>query len=196
MADTVRVSVYKYTDTFMKGAFSNIVPGTPVETMSITFTSGPTESDPIDGDLIEFTTDTAAYFAVGPNAEAHSSCMLIHAKERLFRLVKPGDVLSFVGLSFVPVKPDANNDTVEAINGEDTIIEVLANDVAASYSIDPSSVTIATPPSEGEATVQPDGTIIYVGELESEGDSFTYTVKDIYGLESDPATVTITSTDP
>ncbi len=75
-----------------------------------------------------------------------------------------------------------------------TIIRVLDNDVDVDGFIVPSSLRVDLPPAFGSATVQPDGTIVYVPfagtALE---DVFTYSVADNLGLRSRSAFVTLSA---
>jgi hypothetical protein len=73
-------------------------------------------------------------------------------------------------------------------------VNVLANDSDAGGALDPTTVTLVTPPASGTATVNSStGAITYFPGLNSFGTvSFAYTVKDNAGAVSVPATVTIT----
>jgi hypothetical protein len=71
-------------------------------------------------------------------------------------------------------------------------IPVLANDSDPDGTIDPTSVKINTNPSNGTATVMPDGSIQYTPKKDWFGtDTFTYTVKDLEGGTSTPGTITV-----
>ena len=72
------------------------------------------------------------------------------------------------------------------------IIDVLANDSDpdATDTIDPTTVTIVSPPSRGTAVVNPDGTLRFTVTAGAPV-TFAYTVKDNHGLASNPATVTV-----
>ncbi len=71
-------------------------------------------------------------------------------------------------------------------------VSVLANDSDIDGTLDPSTVTIITPPAHGTAAVLPDGTIKYtVGGNYSGLDTLTYTVRDNDGAESNVATVSL-----
>lgn len=90
--------------------------------------------------------------------------------------------------------PQAENDsTACAINGS-AAIAVLANDSAGpGQKLEPSSVTIVTPPQHGTATVDSaSGSVTYQPvSLYSGNDSFQYTVADGLGARSNVATVSI-----
>ncbi|WP_255902152.1 Calx-beta domain-containing protein [Paradesertivirga mongoliensis] len=61
--------------------------------------------------------------------------------------------------------------------------------------IDPTSIVIKTPPAKGEVKVNRDGTVTYTPAPDDNGmHQFTYTVKDLTGLESNEANVTVTVT--
>jgi hypothetical protein len=95
--------------------------------------------------------------------------------------------------------PIANPDSASAVAGQSTLINVLANDTDASGTIDPTTVAITTPPDQG-GNVQIDpatGAINYTPALDFFGtETFAYTVADSNGKTSNPATVTITVTQP
>lgn len=83
-----------------------------------------------------------------------------------------------------------------ATTPEDTpvTIVVLANDTDVDNALDPAAV-VATQPAHGNVTVKADGTVIYSPALDYFGsDNFTYTVNDVEGATSLPATVSVTVT--
>ncbi len=72
------------------------------------------------------------------------------------------------------------------------IVSVLANDVDVDSPLDPASVTIVTQPSNGNALILSDGTILYTPDTDYSGsDTLTYTVRDTAGLISNVATVSL-----
>jgi hypothetical protein len=90
------------------------------------------------------------------------------------------------------VPPTAVNDSASVGTLGCVIINVLANDIAGTNPIDPSTVAIGTPPTAGSATPATDGTVTYCHEDElADSDSFTYTVADTELNVSNEATVTI-----
>ncbi|MBY8975352.1 tandem-95 repeat protein [Rhodobacteraceae bacterium NNCM2] len=89
--------------------------------------------------------------------------------------------------------PVAANDQAQTDEDTPVVVDVLANDSDADGTIDPTSVVIASGPSNGTVDVDPvTGAITYTPNGRFTGsDSFTYTVSD--GTDaSDPATVNIT----
>jgi len=89
--------------------------------------------------------------------------------------------------------PTAVADSDEVECGQSVVIDVLANDTDANSIINPSSVTLQTSPTLGTASVNTNGTITYTANAFTSGaDSFTYTVKNIHGEESNAATVSVT----
>ena len=92
-----------------------------------------------------------------------------------------------------PTAPIANNDTVGSVEVGGTIsFSVTDNDVDSDGNLDPASVLIVSDPSEGDATVNADGTITYVNTGSTETtDMLSYTVADTEGGVSNEATVTI-----
>ncbi|GAB5518512.1 MAG: hypothetical protein RhofKO_07630 [Rhodothermales bacterium] len=89
--------------------------------------------------------------------------------------------------------PGAVDDTASTAEGVQITIDVLANDFDADGTLDATSVTLTTPPTNGDTSVNNDGTITYFPDGGFTGtDSFIYTVDDDDGATSNPATVTIT----
>jgi hypothetical protein len=97
--------------------------------------------------------------------------------------------------------PVTNEDT--AITDEDTsvIIPVLGNDPDTYYNpsgdyfgtLDPTTVTVVSNPSNGNTEVNADGTVRYIPDANSNGeDSFAYTVQDDFGATSNATSVTVT----
>ena len=71
-------------------------------------------------------------------------------------------------------------------------IGILANDGDSDGTLDPSSVTIVSPPANGTVTVHPDGSVTYTPNPDWNGvDAFTYSVCDDDGACA-TATVTVT----
>ena len=89
--------------------------------------------------------------------------------------------------------PNAVDDLVETADGGANTINVLANDSDTDGFIDPSTVTIVTPPSQASSfSVDPTtGEISYAHNGSGNNDSFTYTVQDNLGGTSNVATVSI-----
>ncbi|BAV08693.1 conserved repeat domain-containing protein/gliding motility-associated C-terminal domain-containing protein [Filimonas lacunae] len=97
--------------------------------------------------------------------------------------------------SAVNPNPIAVDDDTTTEEPTPVIIPVLNNDHAQSGTLNVSTVVIKTQPAHGTVTVNADGTVTYTPNDGYEGDdSFTYTVKDSNGNESNVATVTITVT--
>jgi uncharacterized repeat protein (TIGR01451 family) len=90
-----------------------------------------------------------------------------------------------------PAPPVANDDTVGTGEDVPVVISPLANDTDLNGDIDPTTVSIVSPPTWGTATVNGDGTIDYTPDSDRSGpDSFTYQVCDLTAL-CDTATVAI-----
>lgn len=88
--------------------------------------------------------------------------------------------------------PIAVDDDTTTEEPTPVIIPVLNNDHAQAGSLDVTTIVIKSQPAHGTVTVNGDGTVTYTPESGYEGDdSFTYTVKDSNGNESNVATVTI-----
>ncbi len=92
-------------------------------------------------------------------------------------------------------RPTANDDAAATALGRGVTIPVLANDTDpdGDAKLNPASVRVVTPPAHGTLTVDPaTGAITYTPAAGFAGtDSFTYTVTDFPGAESNPATVTV-----
>ena len=89
--------------------------------------------------------------------------------------------------------PVAFDDSATTLEDEAVAISVLANDTAIE-SLDPTTVTLSSLPTNGTPTVDPtSGVITYAPNAGFYGtDSFAYTVKNLGGLVSNVATVTVT----
>jgi len=99
-----------------------------------------------------------------------------------------------VSITVNPVNdpPIAAPDQVTTPEDVAVSIPVLANDTDIDNAIDPTTVAVNTNPSNGTTTVNPDGSILYTPKKDWYGtDTFTYTVKDVGGAVSAPATVTV-----
>src|SRR4051794_2407478 len=90
--------------------------------------------------------------------------------------------------------PVANDDEKELPESDDSVtVPVTANDTDADGSVDPSTVTIVTPPQHGTAVANGDGSVLFTKDDSfKHADSFTYTVADNDGLRSNAARVDIT----
>ncbi len=98
-------------------------------------------------------------------------------------------VINVIGVNDPPV---ALNDTTSTNEETSVVINVITNDTDIDGSIDAASVTIVTPPGDGQVTVNGDGTITYTPDLNFTGiDSLHYTVNDNNGSTSNLATVII-----
>ncbi|PYF76563.1 DUF7507 domain-containing protein [Pedobacter nutrimenti] len=92
----------------------------------------------------------------------------------------------------VPKSPVAFDDKAEAKANQTIVINILANDDPGNSSFDKGSVQIVTPPQHGKVMVNSDGTVTYTPDPGyTGGDSFTYNVKDLYGYQTNTATVTL-----
>ena len=89
----------------------------------------------------------------------------------------------------ITVRPQAQDDSGVTPEGTSTTVDVLGNDLG---NLDPSKVTVATPPGHGTVSVNPNtGQTTYTPAPGFTGqDTYTYTVQDHSG-QSTSATVTI-----
>lgn len=92
--------------------------------------------------------------------------------------------------------PVANDDSAFVAPASLVDVDVLANDNDPDGTLDPTSVTIQNPPAHGDAT--PDlqtGHVLYVHDgSPGASDSFSYTVDDATGAQSNEATVNLVVT--
>ncbi|WP_462179029.1 tandem-95 repeat protein [Pseudoalteromonas gelatinilytica] len=99
----------------------------------------------------------------------------------------------FITVTAVNDAPLANNDVIQIDEDESVIIDVTGNDSDVDGSIDEDSVKIVTQPAFGNVINNVDGTVSYTPVSNYVGfDSFTYSVLDNEGAESNTASVTIT----
>ncbi|MFK8112244.1 MAG: Ig-like domain-containing protein, partial [Rubripirellula sp.] len=92
--------------------------------------------------------------------------------------------------------PRAGSDITGGVATNGLNINVLANDFPVEGVLDVSTVTIVTPPQNGQAVPQADGTITYTSNSGFVGvDSFEYTVTDSVGNVSEPASVRVRAVD-
>ena len=94
----------------------------------------------------------------------------------------------------IPIAPPAvANDAMSLNPGAKALIAVLANDPGPAIS--PGTLELVTPPANGTATLNPNGTILYAhnGSATS-SDAFTYRVQNVVGTTSAVASVSLTIT--
>nr|WP_261341202.1 Ig-like domain-containing protein [Fimbriiglobus ruber] len=97
-------------------------------------------------------------------------------------------------VTIISDQPGASDEFGTTDSGFPISIDVTANasDPAGSAAIVPSSVTILSGPSNGTATIAPDGTITYKSVFGFNGtDTMTYTIADNTGAVSNVGTITI-----
>lgn len=94
--------------------------------------------------------------------------------------------------TFATVGPMALGDSEDMDEDTTLAINVLANDLGAGRPIDAPTLTIQATPQHGTVLVY-EGSVIYRPAANFSGvDSFTYTVRDVVGFQSNPATVMVT----
>ena len=102
-----------------------------------------------------------------------------------------------VEVTVTPVNdaPEAVDDGAVVLEGDVVGVVVLANDADVDDAVDPTSVVLASDPTNGTAVVEADGSITYTHDgSETTTDSFSYMVQDEFGAASGEATVAVTVT--
>jgi subtilisin-like proprotein convertase family protein len=89
--------------------------------------------------------------------------------------------------------PFAVNDAFRTSFGRPIVMDVLSNDSGLGADIDPTTVRIVTPPTQGSATVQPDGKILFTHNIANSSTNVVlqYEVQDINQMVSNVGTVAI-----
>ena len=100
-----------------------------------------------------------------------------------------------VTVTAVPTPPTATADSFSVVRNASTTVNLAANDIAGSAAINAGSIVISTQPTHGTVTVGTNGNITYQHNgSNTTSDTFAYTIKDINGLTSTPASVQVTVT--
>ncbi len=100
-----------------------------------------------------------------------------------------------INVNAVDDAPVASDDEVTVSEGNSLNIKLISNDTDNDSIIDPASITIISGPVNGSLTINNDGTVDYQHDGgETTNDSFTYTIKDAAGNESNVALVTVNVT--
>ncbi|MEI6526071.1 MAG: cadherin domain-containing protein [Planctomycetota bacterium] len=89
--------------------------------------------------------------------------------------------------------PFATNDSFRTSFGRPITMDVLANDSGLGANLDPTTVRIVTPPTQGTATAQPDGRILFTHNVANPQTKIVlqYEVQDINQMVSNVGTVTV-----
>ncbi|MEO1615854.1 MAG: tandem-95 repeat protein [Planctomycetota bacterium] len=162
----------------------------------------------VDGDLVPSTIEITLQPAFGSLAiDAEGvvtyTAFQTFATTDVFRYRIQDDTGQFSNETLVTIEtnaaPIARNDQAGTFFGEPIEIDVTANDEdpdrqvgAPNNGIDLESIVIATEPSGGDVVPLANGQIRYIPDPGFTGlDSFTYTVADLDGRESSPATVQV-----
>lgn len=89
--------------------------------------------------------------------------------------------------------PTAVADTISLAKGASATVNLANNDTAGTAAINRGSIVITTQPTNGTVTVGTDGNVTYQhNDSSTTSDSFAYTIKDVNGLVSAPASVSVT----
>ena len=98
----------------------------------------------------------------------------------------------YITISERDAPPVTVNDTIVVNEDTDAVVNLVSNDTDTNDNINPSSITIVTPPTFGSVVINSGGNIIYTPNPDFYGaDAFTYTVSDYTLLKSNEATVSI-----
>ncbi|UNH31781.1 Ig-like domain-containing protein [Moellerella wisconsensis] len=124
-----------------------------------------------------------------PNPGAHGEDTFTYTvKDKAGNISEPATVTVHISAN-----PDAQDDGASTQENTPVAIDILNNDSDKDGDLDPTSVTVVTPPSQGKVVIDPiTGKATYTPNPGAHGeDTFTYTVKDTAGNISEPATVTV-----
>jgi probable HAF family extracellular repeat protein len=100
-----------------------------------------------------------------------------------------------VALTILPANdpPRLREDVTQTLEDTSVVVDVLGNDDDPDGEIDASTVEIARSATQGTATVEAEGTLLYTPDRNATGaDSLQYVVSDTEGATSDPAWVRVT----
>ena len=94
-----------------------------------------------------------------------------------------------------PKAPTATADSFSVPKSGSTTFNLSTNDITGTAAINTGSIVISTQPTNGTVTVGTNGNITYKHNgSNTTSDTFAYTIKDINGLTSTPASVQVTVT--
>jgi Bacterial Ig domain len=155
----------------------------PIDPSSVTITSPPgTGTATVDGTTgsIQFTPDPGASVADLLSYQVSDADGRVSNEATLW-------------ISVLHFPPHADGDATMTSYVESATIDVLSNDSRGTAPIDPGSVTIVTPPSNGSVSVDNiSGDVTYTpDDMFSGTDWFEYTVSDTDGVVSDAARVDV-----
>ena len=100
-----------------------------------------------------------------------------------------------ISITQTDTPPTSVADSLSVIKGGATTVNLANNDTAGTAAINRNSIVISTQPTNGTVTVGTDGNVTYQhNNTSTTSDSFAYTIKDVNGLTSAAATVSVTVT--
>ena len=103
----------------------------------------------------------------------------------------------YLRIKYLNVPPATGDDTAQVEQGGSVEIDVLANDSDVDGVLDPSSVSVDVPPTNGTTSVNPaSGAITYTHSGVGETDQFMYSVADETGARSGPTLVSVSVSNP
>ena len=107
---------------------------------------------------------------------------------------KSNVITVFINMQGANDAPVAVNDRFAVTPASPTLLSVLANDTDVDSQIDERTISIGQIPINGTIRVLQTGRVEYTAKPGFRGlDSFTYTVRDVFGLESKEATVVVST---
>jgi hypothetical protein len=182
-----------------------------------------TVSSPVDGGVYSFGQVVDAAYGCVDAVEAVTTCSGTVANGGPIdtTTATPGNVHTFtvtatdsVGNTattqveyYVQSSPaEANDQSFAVSEGASTTLPILNGVTETDYALDPTSISIVSPPADGKLELNADGTVTYTNNVwlteanyqqsGSVDDSFTYTVRDVAGNVSNVAKVTLTVLPP
>ena len=167
-------------------------------TISITLTASDSDNDLLNYSVISSPTN-GQLSGVAPNLN-YAPNQDFNGNDSFTFVANDGTVnsnIATVSITVTPVNdlPVANDDADIVLEGDMVTTNVASNDSDVDDGLDLSSITIISQPANGSVVSNPDGTIMYTHDgSDTTSDTYTYTIKDNGGLESNTATVNITVT--
>ena len=158
-----------------------------IDATSVTIVAQPTS-----GTLsVNATTGVVTYTHTGTTAGSDTFRYKVKDNRGAFS----NDATVSLTVTSTPKAPTATADSFSVPKSGSTTFNLSTNDIAGTAALSPSSIVISTQPTNGTVTVGTNGNITYQHNgSNTTSDTFAYTIKDINGLTSTPASVQVTVT--